>query len=58
MEEVYRNWSSDALILSLVKGLKKDYVGLKEVGQGGKREAAMNSGWYEKLRSCTCITSI
>ena len=44
MEEVYRNWSSDALILSLVKGLKEDCVGLKEVGQGGKREAAMNSG--------------
>ena len=41
---MFRNWSSDALILSQEKESKGDYVDQRGVDQEGRREAVMNSG--------------
>lgn len=43
---VFRNWSLDALILSLEKESRGDSVALREVDQEGRRGAVMNSGEF------------
>ena len=50
---MFRNWLLDALILSLGKESKEDYVGLREVDQEGRREAVINSGiiYYYTFRN-------